>query len=512
MRKILIANRGEIAVRLIRACREMHISPVAIYSECDRRALHVRYADEAYPIGPSPPRASYLRIDAIIDVALRCGADAVHPGYGFLAENEAFAAAVHSAGLIYIGPSAEAVALMGSKTAARDVAVRAGVPVVPGTAEPLAADTPDADLLRIADDIGYPLLVKAEAGGGGKGMRTVTSRADLLTSVSAARSEAGSAFGNPSVFLERRITHARHIEVQLLADHHGTVLPFVERECSIQRRHQKVVEESPSLAVTPEMRHRITAAAAAVAKAAGYTNAGTIEFLLDQDGCFYFLEMNTRLQVEHPVTEMVTGIDLVHWQIRIARGEALTIDPARALEPRGHAIECRIYAEDPDNNFLPSPGRIQQLRVPAGPGIRDDSGATAGLDVPIFYDPMISKLVAWADDRPTAVARMSRALGEYVVTGIRTTLPFFTWLFQQPEFHASAFHTTYLDELLAERNGRPFVEATAADEELVAVAAALQVALSPRVVVAGRPSATASESASAPGGRWKTRARDEGLR
>ncbi len=512
MRKILIANRGEIAVRIIRACREMQISPVAIYSECDRRALHVRYADEAYPIGPSAPRESYLRIDAIIDVALRCGADAIHPGYGFLAENEDFAAAVRSAGLIFVGPSAEAVALMGSKTAAREVAVRAGVPVVPGTAEPLAADTPDAELFRLADDIGYPLLVKAVAGGGGKGMRTVTGRADLLSAVRAARSEAGTAFGDPAVFLERRLTHARHIEVQLLADHHGTVLPFVERECSIQRRHQKVVEESPSLAVTPELRHRITAAAAAVARAAGYTNAGTIEFLLDQDGRFYFLEMNTRLQVEHPVTEMVTGVDLVHWQLRIARGEALTLDPARALEPRGHAIECRIYAEDPDNNFLPSPGRIQQLRVPAGPGIRDDSGATAGLDVPIFYDPMISKLVAWAEDRPTAVARMKRALGEYVVTGIKTTVPFFTWLFQQPEFHASAFHTTYLDELLKERNGRPFVEPTAADEELIAVAAALQVVLSPRVVMAGRPSPVASGSMPATGGGWKARARHEGLR
>ena len=290
----------------------MQISPVAIYSECDRRALHVRYADEAYPIGPSAPRDSYLRIDAIIEVALRCGADAIHPGYGFLAENEEFAAAVRRAGLIYIGPTAEAVALMGSKTAARAVAVRAGVPVVPGTAEPLAADTSDDDLQRMADNIGFPLLVKAVAGGGGKGMRTVTSRADLLGAVRAARSEAGTAFGDPAVFLERRITHARHIEVQLLADHHGTVLPFVERECSIQRRHQKVVEETPSLAVTPELRQRITSAAADVAKAAGYTNAGTIEFLLDQDGRFYVLEMNTRLQVEHPITEMVTGLDLVH--------------------------------------------------------------------------------------------------------------------------------------------------------------------------------------------------------
>lgn len=514
MRKILIANRGEIAVRIIRACREMDISPVAVYSECDRNALHVRYADEAYAIGPSAPRESYLRIDAIIDAAKRAGADAVHPGYGFLAENEDFAAAVRDAGLIYIGPTAEAVALMGSKTAAREIAVRAGVPVVPGTHDPLPADMPDDEIARVADGIGYPLLVKAVAGGGGKGMRTVTGPADLLGAVRTARSEAGAAFGDAAVFLERRITHPRHIEVQLLADHHGTVLPFVERECSIQRRHQKVVEETPSLAVTPELRARITSAAAAVAKAAGYTNAGTIEFLLDAVGEFYFLEMNTRLQVEHPITEMVTGVDLVHWQIRIARGERLTLDPQRVLTPSGHAIECRIYAEDPDNNFLPSPGRIQHLRVPAGPGIRDDSGATAGLDVPIFYDPMISKLVAWAEDRPTAVARMRRALREYVVTGIRTTVPFFTWLFSQPEFHQSAFHTTYLDEILKARNGRPFVEPQPDDEDLAAVAGAMQRALSPRVAANGQASAAAANPAVPTAGatRWKARARQEGLR
>ncbi|MFN7917231.1 MAG: acetyl-CoA carboxylase biotin carboxylase subunit [Vicinamibacterales bacterium] len=512
MRKVLIANRGEIAVRIIRACREMQISPVAVYSECDRSALHVRYADEAYPIGPSAPRESYLRIDKIIEVAKRCGADAVHPGYGFLAENEDFAAACRDAGLTFIGPSPEAVALMGSKTAAREVAVKAGVPVVPGTPDPLGADIADAEMLTIADRIGYPLLVKAVAGGGGKGMRTVTGAADLLAAVRAARSEAGTAFGDPAVFLERRINHPRHIEVQLLADHHGTVLPFVERECSIQRRHQKVVEETPSLAVTPDLRQRITSAAAAVARAAGYTNAGTIEFLLDQDGQFYFLEMNTRLQVEHPITEMVTGVDLVRWQIRIARGEKLTLDPSKVLTPNGHAIECRIYAEDPDNNFLPSPGRIQHLRVPNGPGIRDDSGATAGLDVPIFYDPMISKLVAWAEDRPAAVARMTRALGEYVVTGIKTTVPFFTWLFAQPEFHASAFHTTYLDEILKARNGRPFVEPDASAETLAAVAGALQIVLAPRAASGSTPAPVATEPVAAGATRWKTRARSEGLR
>jgi len=481
----------------------MELSPVAVYSECDRAALHVRHADEAYLIGPSAPRESYLRIDRILEAAERSGADAVHPGYGFLAENEAFAAAVEQAGLTFIGPTSKAIALMGSKTAARAAAVRAGVPVVPGTESPLGADVPDAEIARLADTIGYPLLVKAVAGGGGKGMRTVTDRADLAGAVRAARSEAGAAFGDAAVYLERRLTRPRHVEVQLLADHHGTVLPFVERECSIQRRHQKVVEESPSLAVTPANRQAMTSAAADVARGVGYTNAGTIEFLLDEDGRFYFLEMNTRLQVEHPITEMVTGVDLVQWQIRIARGERLTLDPARLLTPVGHAIECRIYAEDPDNGFLPSPGRILALRVPAGPGIRDDSGAAAGLDVPIDYDPMLSKLIAWAESRPAAVARMRRALGEYVVGGIRTTVPFFAWLLEQPDFLAARFHTTSLDEILKSRNGRPFVEPSKDDEDVAAVAAALQAVLSP-----SRGGLSTADAV----GAWKAQARAEGLR
>jgi len=508
LKKILIANRGEIAVRIVRACRELGLSPVAVYSECDRTALHVRYADEAYPIGPSAPRDSYLRIDRLIDAAKKSGADAVHPGYGFLAENEDFAAAVGDAGLTFIGPSPGAIRTMGSKTAARAAALRAGVPVVPGTQDPLGADAADADIVKIAASIGYPLLVKAVAGGGGKGMRTVTDAADVPDAVRAARSEAGAAFGDASVYLERRLARPRHIEVQLLGDAHGTVLPFVERECSIQRRHQKVVEETPSLAVSPTLREKMTSAAAAVAKTVGYTNAGTIEFLLDEDGRFYFLEMNTRLQVEHPITEMVTGLDLVRWQIRIARGERLDVDPARLLAPHGHAIECRIYAEDPDNNFLPSPGRIVQLRVPAGPGIRDDSGATAGLEVPIFYDPMISKLVAWAEDRPLAVARMRRALGEYLVTGIRTTLPFFTWLLAQPEFNEGRFHTTYLDEVLKARSGKPFVEVPPEVEEIAAIAAALQAALSPSALASGAPGNGRPDGAHT----WRTQARLDGLR
>jgi len=502
VKKILIANRGEIAVRVIRACRELSVSPIAVYSECDRTALHVRFADEAYPIGPSAPRESYLRIDRLIDVAKRSGADAVHPGYGFLAENEDFAAAVRAAGLIFIGPTADAIRTMGSKTAARMAATRAGVPIVPGTADPIGLDAPDVHLARIAESLGYPVLVKAVAGGGGKGMRTVTDPADLVSAVRAARSEAGAAFGDAAVYLERRLTRPRHIEVQLLGDAHGTVLPFLERECSIQRRHQKVVEETPSLAVSPALRVAMTSAAAAVARAVGYTNAGTIEFLLDQDGRFYFLEMNTRLQVEHPITEMVTGLDLVRWQIRIARGERLDLDPVRLLTPNGHAIECRIYAEDPDNNFLPSPGRIQQIRVPAGPGIRDDSGATAGLEVPIFYDPMISKLAAWAEDRPLAIARMRRALGEYLVTGIKTTVPFFTWLLAQPEFIEGRFHTTYLEELLKARNGRPFVEAGPDMEEIAVIGAALEAALA-------APERGGNGSVA---GAWRTQARAEGLR
>jgi acetyl-CoA carboxylase biotin carboxylase subunit len=506
VKKILIANRGEIAVRIIRACREMELSPVAVYSECDRTAPHVRHADEAYPIGPSAPRDSYLRADKLIDAARRAGADAVHPGYGFLAENEAFAAAVRDAGLTFIGPSPEAIALMGNKTAARAAARRAGVPVVPGTEDPLPPAASDADVTRIATGIGYPLLVKAVAGGGGKGMRTVSDAGELAGAVSAARSEAGTAFGDAAVYLERQLVRPRHVEVQLLGDEHGTIVPFVERECSIQRRHQKLVEESPSLAVSPSLRRAMTSAAAAVARSVGYTNAGTIEFLLDDDGRFYFLEMNTRLQVEHPVTEMVTAIDLVRWQIRIARGERLDLDPEAVLVPIGHAIECRVYAEDPDNNFLPSPGRIGHLRTPAGPGIRDESGTGAGLDVPIFYDPLISKLVAWAEDRPQTIARMRRALGEYLVTGIKTTLPFFAWLLAQPEFLESRFHTTYLDDVLKARNGRSFGAAGSEAEAIATIAAAIHASLS-QGVAAGPPAATSRATE-----RWKTQARLDGLR
>jgi acetyl-CoA carboxylase biotin carboxylase subunit len=528
LHKILIANRGEIAVRLVRACRDVGLASVAVYSECDRAARHVRMADEAYPIGGNPPAESYLRIERIVDAARRSGADAVHPGYGFLAENAAFAAACRDAKLTFIGPTPEAIELMGSKTAAREAAINAGVAVVPGTEEPLGPEVTDEKIAEIAGEIGYPIMVKAVAGGGGKGLRVVWSRAELPGAVRAARSEAGASFGDSAIYIERRLTRPRHVEVQLLGDAHGTVLPFVERECSIQRRHQKVIEETPSPVVTPELRSQITAAAAAVAQSVGYTSAGTIEFLLDEDGSFYFLEMNTRLQVEHPITEMVTGVDLVEWQIRIARGEKLTLDPQALVTPRGHAIECRIYAEDPDTGFLPSPGRIVRLRLAAGPGIRHDSGSDAGSEVPIFYDPLVSKLSAWGSDRAQALARMRRALVEYQVVGIKTTVPFFHWILAQPDFEKGHFDTTYLDRLLKARRNEPFLPPGDADEEIATIAAALyaDIAAGDRGGVADRAERSLAAGAEAPvagapvpgsrsripESRWKHRARLEGLR
>jgi len=503
--KVLIANRGEIAVRIIRACREMGVPTVAVYSDCDRTARHVGEADQAVHIGPSEAAQSYLRIDAILDAARRSGADAVHPGYGFLAENAAFASACREARLIFIGPSPEAIALMGSKTAAREVAIRAGVPVVPGSDRPLDETVGDDEIARVANRVGFPLLVKAVAGGGGKGMRTVDTASSLESAVRTARSEARSAFGDAAIYLERRLNRPRHIEIQLLGDEHGTVIPFVERECSIQRRHQKVVEESPSIAVSPELRRRIATAAATVARAVNYSNAGTIEFLLDEDGSFYFLEMNTRLQVEHPVTEMVTSTDLVQWQVRIARGERLDLDPEHVLSAHGHAIECRIYAEDPDLGFMPSPGLIRGLRPASGPGVRDDGGVSVGFTVPVFYDSMIAKLVTWAGSRGRAIDRMSRALREYQVLGIKTTIPFFLWLMQQPDYRAGRYDTTYLDRLLVDRQGASFNELTEEDEEVASVAIALDAYL--------RATGHAGNTfAAAPTTHWKRAARREALR
>ena len=503
--KILIANRGEIAVRIIRACREMGLPTVAVYSDCDRTARHVREAQQAVHIGPNEAARSYLDIERIVDAARRAGADAIHPGYGFLAENPAFASACRDAGLTFIGPSPEAIALMGSKTAARSAAIRAGVPVVPGTADPFAHDASDDEIASAANAIGYPLLVKAVAGGGGKGMRAVETPDALPGAIRLARSEAGAAFGDSSIYLERRLARPRHIEIQLLGDAHGTMLPFVERECSIQRRHQKVVEESPSMAVDEGLRRRIAAAAAAVARAVNYTNAGTIEFLVDKDGSFYFLEMNTRLQVEHPVTEMVTSVDLVQWQIRIARGERLSVDPARALVPHGHAIECRIYAEDPDQNFMPSPGLIRAIRPASGPGIRDDGGVSDGYTVPVYYDSMIAKLIAWAGSRDEAIARMSRALAEYQVLGIRTTIPFFVWLMEQESYKQGSFDTSWLDRVMAARNGSGFNALDEEDETLVTIAASIDTYLRAHALVPGTRK-------TAPPSLWQKTARTEALR
>jgi acetyl-CoA carboxylase biotin carboxylase subunit len=460
-KKVLVANRGEIAVRIIRACQELGIQAVAVYSEADRSALHVRRAQEAHRLGPAPSSESYLRIDRILDVARRSGADAVHPGYGFLAENAEFARACQEQGLTFIGPRSETIALMGEKTSARRVAVEAGVPVVPGSLSPLD----DAEAIRReASRIGFPLMLKAAAGGGGKGLRLVARSEDLDAAVDRARSEARSAFGDDSVYLEKAIERPRHVEIQVLADHHGAVVHLFERECSIQRRHQKIIEESPSPFVTPELRQRMGTLAVALASRVGYVNAGTLEFLVDARREPYFLEMNTRLQVEHPVTEMVTGEDLVKLQIRIAQGQRL---PFRQedLRQRGHAIECRVYAEDPDRGFLPSPGRITALRLPGGPGLRDDSGVYAGYQVPVHYDPLISKLVAWGYSRQDAVLRMRRAVAEYKVLGIKTTLPFFERVLRHEAFLAGDFDTSFVEKVFAEadrKRERPVEVAVAA--------------------------------------------------
>ena len=504
--KVLIANRGEIAVRIMRGCREMGLPTVAIYSDCDRLAPHVRYADEAVALEADEPAGSYLHVEKILAAARRTGADAVHPGYGFLAENGGFAQAVADAGLRFIGPPAGVIELMGGKTAAREAAGRAGVPIVPGSGGPLPEDATEAELREAGDSVGYPIFVKAVAGGGGKGMRLVRAPEGLPRAIQGARSEAASAFGDGSVYLERCIERGRHIEVQLLADEHGTVVPFVERECSIQRRHQKVIEETPSPVVAIETRRALAAAAARLAEEVGYTNAGTIEFLLDEAGNFYFLEMNTRLQVEHPITEMVTGIDLVRWQLRITQGERLDVDPARALAPDGHAIECRVYAEDPNAGFMPCPGLIETHRPPEGPGIRVDAGVAAGFEVPVHYDSMVAKVIAHAADRSLAIDRMDRALAEYDIGGVPTTVPMFRWLLRHDDFVAGRFDTTFLDRVLAGRSGSAFLDPPDDAEELAVIAAALSVAL-------GR-SAPAGGAAAGPavGGRWKQAARVEGLR
>jgi acetyl-CoA carboxylase biotin carboxylase subunit len=498
--KVLIANRGEIALRIIRACRELGIRSVAVFSDADARAVHVREADEAVHLGPPPSSESYLVGERIIEAAKRSGAQAIHPGYGFLSEREWFARAVRDAGLVFVGPPAEAIAAMGSKTAARTLAIKAGTPVVPGTTKALADA---AEAARIADEFGYPILLKAAAGGGGKGMRVVRQKSELAASLESAKREAKNAFGDDAVYVEKYIERPRHVEIQVLGDMHGTMVHLGERECSVQRRHQKMIEEAPSVAVTPELRAKMGAAAVAAAKAAGYVNAGTCEFLLAADGNFYFLEMNTRIQVEHPVTEYVTGIDLVQWQLRIAAGEKLPFKTD--IVPRGWAIECRITSEDASNGFLPSTGTIGYLHLPAGPGIRWDGGIEAGSEIGLFYDPMVGKLIVHAATRDAAVARMHRALHELTITGIETSRDFHLRVLENAEFQRGDIDIQWLERRLPELTAvKP-----PADVERIAVIAGALIAERHRVAPQRTTAASGPASADNP---WLRAARTEGLR
>jgi acetyl-CoA carboxylase biotin carboxylase subunit len=497
IKKVLIANRGEIAVRVIRACRELGIATVAVYSDPDRGALHVRRADEAYHIGPAPARESYLNIEKILDVARRSGADAIHPGYGFLSENATFANACEAAGVKFIGPDARSMNIMGSKTSARRAMEAAGVPFVPGSSKGLSL----AEAGQVAERVGYPVMLKAAAGGGGKGMRLVRGAAELKSAFEGASSEAARAFSSDEVYVEKYIERPRHIEVQVFGDEHGNVVYLGERECSVQRRHQKVIEEAPSAVVTPELRRKMGETAVQVAKAAGYFNAGTVEFLVDRDLNYYFLEMNTRLQVEHPVTELVTGLDLVHLQIHVASGGKLPFQQ-EDVQLRGHAIECRIYAEDPDNNFFPSPGEITRLITPGGPGIREDSGVFEGWRVPLDYDPMLSKLIAYAPTREMAIARLNRALEEYSIGGIKTNLSLFRRLLREPAFVNAEVDTGYLDRLLSENR-----KSAPADPEMLRVAA-----LAAAMMSGTNGAAKAAAPQVSSNGKWKKVAREGALR
>lgn len=466
-KKILIANRGEIACRVIRACRELGIPSVAVYSDADSEALHVRMADEAYRIGPPPSAESYLLQNKVIEVAALAGADAIHPGYGFLSENPSFARAVRDAGITFIGPPPEAMEQMGGKIDARKIAIEAGVPVVPGTIEPI---TDLKIAAQNAVEFGYPVMLKAAAGGGGKGMRLVSGPSKLADALEMAQSEARASFGDDAVYIEKAVLRPRHIEIQVFSDSHGSHVHLGERECSIQRRHQKVVEEAPSPINSPQLREEMGACAVKIAGAVNYVGAGTVEFLVsDVDRSFYFLEMNTRLQVEHPVTEMVTGIDLVREQISVAAGNALSFSQAD-VSLTGHSIECRIYAEDPDNDFLPSPGRITRLRVPTGPGVRDDGGVYEGSEVSIYYDPMISKFAVHGRDRTEAIQRMRRALREYEIRGIKTTLGFFAELMNDQEFIEGRIDTGFIEKFNARRTTGGLLEEDIENIALVAAA------------------------------------------
>ena len=488
-KKVLIANRGEIAVRVIRACHELDIDTVAIYSDADRQALHVRCAREAYRVGPPPSRESYLQADRIIEVAHACGADAIHPGYGFLSENAAFAQKVKDAGLTWIGPPPSAISAMGSKTESRVRMIAAGVPVVPGTTEGL---TDVAEALRIAEEMGYPVMLKAAAGGGGKGMREVHRPEDLAEALRAARSEAASSFGDDTVYIEKRIVRPKHVEIQVLCDQHGGAVHLFERDCSIQRRNQKVVEESPCPTIRPEVRQQMAEVAVRAARAVDYEGAGTIEFLMDASGSFYFLEMNTRLQVEHPITEMVTGVDLVQAQLRVAGGEPLWFTQDD-LHQRGHAIECRVYAEDPANNWAPSPGKVTGYREPSGPWVRVDGAVYAGGEVTVFYDPMVAKLVVWGIDRADAVRRLRRALREYRVRGIDTSIPIFRALTREPDFLRGDDDTGYLTPARMEQ-----LTVASRNDEVATIAAAI--AAFERDTRVSRP---AGEDGANSGSAWK---------
>jgi acetyl-CoA carboxylase, biotin carboxylase subunit len=499
-KRVLVANRGEIAVRVIRACRELRIESVAIFSEADRTALHVREADFAVPVGPPPAAESYLKTEAIIEAARQTGAEAIHPGYGFFSENARFAQAVTDAGLVFIGPPPAAIERMGDKVEARRVMTAAGVPVVPGSPGVLENEQ---QVRAMAHEIGFPIMLKAAAGGGGKGMREIHREEDLAAAVRAVMGEAQSSFGDARFYVEKYLHQPRHIEVQVLADARGRTLHLFERECSIQRRHQKVVEESPSPFVTPAMRKAMGEVAVRAAKAVGYVSAGTVEFLADAKRNFYFLEMNTRIQVEHPITELVTGIDLVKEQIKIAAGEPLGFTQ-RDLAQRGAAIECRIYAEDPANGFAPAPGRIESLRFPAGPGVRIDTGVYAGAEVSIYYDPMIAKLAVWGRDRAEAIDRMRRALDEFAIAGeLRTNLELHRWLMNQPRFIAGDYDNNFL-----ESEYRPAVRA---DSDSLRLAATLMAAVAAHNDRTGASAAPANH-AGAPASAWKTAARLDLLR
>ncbi len=500
-KKVLIANRGEIAIRVMRSLREMGIRSVAVFSEADRTALHVLHADEAYLLGPAPSRESYLNMERILEVARKCFAEAIHPGYGFLAENAEFAGRCRDAQIKFIGPNPEAMQAMGDKTCARRTVEKAGVPIVPGIKEGVKGPE---EALKEAQRIGFPVLLKAALGGGGKGMRIVRDPGELSSLFTMASQEAKSAFGDGTLYLEKYLERPRHIEFQILADEHGNVLHLGERECSIQRRHQKLIEETPSVALSESLRERMGQAAVDAARAVGYTNAGTIEFMLTQDKSFYFLEMNTRLQVEHPVTEMVTSLDLVKEQIRIAAGEKLGY-LREDIRPKGAALECRINAEDPDNGFLPSVGKITAWGAPGGPGVRLDSGVGACSEVPVYYDPLIAKLIAWGPDRQEAIARMKRALSEFHVEGIRTTIPFHRAVLDDPEYQGGEIDSGYLERFEIRRGTLPVTDIKDA-RRLAAIAACLAAHLESKTNQRFKTFAPERRSV------WKLVAREEGLR